>query len=149
MVICHRSVVALFAATAGWGGFGARTCGRGVHSYAFDFSVWELWGALLHGGRVVVVPFEVSRSPEEFWELVVRERVTMLSQTPSAFYQLVAGGAGGGGGGWRCGRWCSVVRRWIRPGWPWWYRTASDAPMLVNMYGITETTVHVTTIRSR
>ena len=59
------------------------------HSFAFDFSVWEIWGALLHGGRLVVVPHAVSRAPTDSWRCWSRERVTVLNQTPSAFYQLL------------------------------------------------------------
>ncbi len=65
------------------------------HSYAFDFSVWEIFGALLHGGRLVVVPRAVTRAPEEFAALLRQERVTVLNQTPSAFYQLSEAVLGG------------------------------------------------------
>src|SRR5207245_2099454 len=89
VVVSQRNVVRLFAATRDWFGFGVGDVFTLFHSYAFDFSVWELFGALLHGGRLVVVPFELSRSPGEFLDLLAREGVTVLSQTPSAFSQLL------------------------------------------------------------
>ncbi len=60
------------------------------HSYGFDFSVWELWGALLHGGRLVIVPTEVTRTPSAFFALLCAEGVTVLNQTPSAFQALMS-----------------------------------------------------------
>ncbi|MFD5090053.1 amino acid adenylation domain-containing protein [Amycolatopsis thailandensis] len=133
VVVPHRNVVALFAVTKGLFGFGAGDVWSWFHSFAFDFSVWELWGALVHGGRVVVVPFEVSRSPREFADLLVRERVTMLSQTPSAFYQLMEAT------GWESVRTVVFGGEALEPA-----RVDVSGPRLVNMYGITETTVHVT-----
>ncbi|MHA7702014.1 amino acid adenylation domain-containing protein [Mycobacterium sp. ML4] len=114
------------------------------HSYAFDFSVWEIWGALLHGGRLVVVPEPITRSPSDLLALLVAERVTMLSQTPSAFYALQAAEAAqpdlsrqlqletvvfGGE---------ALEPQRIRT----WLSNHPQAPRLINMYGITETTVH-------
>ncbi|OBK40968.1 hypothetical protein A5658_19550 [Mycobacterium sp. 1245111.1] len=114
------------------------------HSLAFDFSVWEIWGALLYGGRVVVVPDAIVRSPEDLHELLVTEDVTVLSQTPSAFYALqtadtlrpelgrqlkleavVFGGE-------------ALEPQRLAP----WLQGHEGFPRLINMYGITETTVH-------
>ncbi|MDX3745359.1 non-ribosomal peptide synthetase [Streptomyces sp. AK08-02] len=143
----HSNVVRLFRSTRHWFDFGPDDVWTLFHSYAFDFSVWELWGALLHGGTLVVVPFTVSREPEEFLRLLVQEHVTVLNQTPSAFGQLLRADAALP----ELGR--ELALRYIVFGGEaldfarvteWYTRHPQDAPVLVNMYGITETTVHVT-----
>src|SRR5258708_39959731 len=96
VVVAQRAVARLFTSTEGWFGFSAADVWTLFHSFAFDFSVWERWGALLHGGRLVVVPHFISRSPEAFLDLLRREAVTVLSQTPSAFRQLAPAAAAAG-----------------------------------------------------
>ncbi|MUN36833.1 non-ribosomal peptide synthetase [Actinomadura litoris] len=142
--VTHRNVVRLMAATDGDFGFGPDDAWTLFHSYAFDFSVWELWGALAHGGRLVVVPQSVTRAPEEFLDLLARERVTVLNQTPSAFYQLISADAAEGAG-------LPALRYVVFGGealdpsrLSGWYARHGERTRLVNMYGITETTVHVT-----
>ncbi|MEU0656877.1 amino acid adenylation domain-containing protein [Streptomyces albogriseolus] len=141
----HTNVVRLFAAAAEHFDFRADDVWTLFHSYAFDFSVWEIWGALLHGGRLVVVPYAVSRSPREFLDLLHREGVTVLNQTPSAFEQLVDADAERGGDAGAL-RYVVFGGEALRPARlrPWTERHGLDRPALVNMYGITETTVHVT-----
>ena len=143
-LITHHNVVRLFRATDHWFGFDEHDVWTLFHSYAFDFSVWEIWGALLYGGKVVVVPFEKSRSPSEFRELLSSERVTVLNQTPSAFRQLIQADATSSS---------PLSLRYVIFGGealdlaslrPWVKRHGDNAPRLINMYGITETTVHVT-----
>ena len=147
MLISHANVVRLLAATRGWYDFGPEDVWTLFHSYAFDFSVWELWGALAHGGRLVVVPEWVRRSPEDFCRLLAEEDVTVLNQTPSGFRQLQAAEAASGPAGSLRGLRLvifggealdvSALRGWLE-------RHGCERPRLVNMYGITETTVHVT-----
>jgi amino acid adenylation domain-containing protein len=114
------------------------------HSCAFDFSVWEIWGALAFGGRLVVVPFVVSRTPQAFAALLGAERVTVLNQTPSAFAQLSAH-LTAHGESLPSLRWVIFGGEKLEPALVrGWLETPGSATRLVNMYGITETTVHVT-----
>ncbi|MEW5928457.1 MAG: amino acid adenylation domain-containing protein, partial [Gemmatimonadota bacterium] len=140
----HRQVVRLLRSTERWFGFGEDDVWTLFHSYAFDFSVWEIWGALLHGGKLVVVPYLTSRDPEAFHALLRRERVTVLSQTPSAFRQLVTADRTSPGIGTL--RYVVLGGEALDPAAlaPWGERYGYECPVLVNMYGITETTVHVT-----
>ena len=147
VVVTHANVLRLFAATREWFGFGEGDAWTLFHSYAFDFSVWEMWGALLHGGRIVVVPFGVSRDPEAFRALLAREGVTVLNQTPSAFRQLAeADRLARADDGELALRWVVFGGEALEPAMlrPWVERHGDERPRLVNMYGITETTVHVT-----
>ena len=145
VTVIHANVARLLAATEAWFHFGRDDVWTIFHSYAFDFSVWEMWASLLHGGRVIIVPYEVSRSPLDFLFLLADEQVTMLNQTPSAFRELMAAEQ-------TCDR-CELALRFVIFGGEaldprslchWFERHAEAAPRLVNMYGITETTVHVT-----
>jgi non-ribosomal peptide synthetase component F len=88
VAIEHAAVTRLFSATDGWFGFRPSDVWTLFHSVSFDFSVWEIWGALLHGGRLVIVPESTTRDPAAFLRLLADEGVTVLNQTPSAFAAL-------------------------------------------------------------
>ncbi|MCU0072389.1 amino acid adenylation domain-containing protein [Pseudomonas koreensis] len=144
VMVEHRNVARLFGATHDWFRFNAQDVWALFHSFAFDFSVWEIWGALAYGGQLLVVPQRISRSPDECYALLCRTGVTVLNQTPSAFRQLIAAQER------------SPLQHSLRevifggealePGSlkPWYARIGNAGTRLVNMYGITETTVHVT-----
>ncbi|MFJ1972091.1 amino acid adenylation domain-containing protein [Streptomyces sp. NPDC087903] len=143
----HRNVVRLFTSTSEVFGFDRTDVWAGFHSAAFDFSVWEIWGALLHGGRLVVVHRDTARDPRGLHELLRRERVTVLNQTPSAFRNFINADAEAGVSS------SELALRYVVFGGekldhrmlaPWAGRHGLDSPALINMYGITETTVHVT-----
>lgn len=148
--LTHANVARLMAVTQDRFAFGPDDVWTLFHSYAFDFSVWEMWGALLYGGTLVVVPGDVARNPDEFLDLLVDRQVTVLNQTPSAFRSLVNLAAAGDP---RLDR--ATLRAVVFGGEklelaelrPWVDRFGLDRPVLVNMYGITETTVHTTYCR--
>ncbi|MBS1799357.1 MAG: amino acid adenylation domain-containing protein [Acidobacteria bacterium] len=145
VLVSHRNVVRLLSETEAWFHFNETDVWTMFHSFAFDFSVWEIWGPLTTGGKLVIVPFATSRSPEDFYALLSEQKVTVLNQTPSAFSllnQLEESGTtlplslrvvifGGEALQYRS------LRNWFK-------RHGDVRPQLVNMYGITETTVHVT-----
>jgi amino acid adenylation domain-containing protein len=143
VAVDHRNVIRLFTATRPQFDFDENDVWTVFHSAAFDFSVWEIWGGLLFGGRLVIVPLETARSAAAFHEFLRIHRVSILNQTPAAFYRLAPVNARAGA---RLNRLRAVVfggerlepaalRDWIE-------RYGDEHPRLVNMYGITEITVH-------
>lgn len=148
VIVSDNNVLRLFSHTDNLYHFSNEDVWTMFHSVAFDFSVWEIWGALLYGGQLVVVPYKTSRDPEAFMQLLMDKKVTVLNQTPSAFRQLlqcegiydkntvdkmhlkyvIFGGEALDFG---------MLKQWMDV-------YGDMKPLLVNMYGITETTVHVT-----
>ena len=146
VVVTHANVAHLISSTQRWYRFGPDDVWTLFHSFAFDFSVWEIWGALTYGGRLVVAPYWVTRSPEAFLSLLRSESVTVLNQTPSAFRQLIRAEEEAGDEGDLALRLVIFGGEALEPETlrPWFERHGDGVPQLVNMYGITETTVHVT-----
>ncbi|QPB24375.1 non-ribosomal peptide synthetase [Rhizobium sp. 007] len=144
VMVEHAQMARLFEATQDWYGFTEHDVWCLFHSISFDFSVWELWGALRYGGRLILVPSNTARSAPDFHELVCKSGVTVLNQTPSAFKAFMDV------------EFPSNVRNRLRyvifggealqPSIlkPWYERHSDSAPQLINMYGITEAIVHVT-----
>ncbi|MCO1334903.1 amino acid adenylation domain-containing protein [Microbulbifer sp. OS29] len=144
VLVEHGNVVRLFNSTNEQFQFCPDDVWTMCHSFAFDFSVWEIWGALNYGGRLVIVSQETSRSYDDLYRLLIEEQVTVLNQTPGSFYQLAHIDEA------QRSRLC--LRFVIFGGEalnlaalkPWVSHRGDASPQLVNMYGITETTVHVT-----
>ncbi|WP_323868276.1 AMP-binding protein, partial [Xenorhabdus szentirmaii] len=142
VMVEHANILRLLAATQDYFRFSHHDVWTLFHSFAFDFSVWELWGALAYGGRLVIVPAACARSPQAFYALLCDERVTVLNQTPSAFRQLIPAQDDT----------AHALRCIIFGGEalelpslaPWIANNPISQTRLVNMYGITEITVHAT-----
>lgn len=140
VITTHHNVLRLFSATDHWFEFNSHDVWSLFHSCVFDFSVWEMWGALLYGAKLVVIPKEVSRAPDVFAQWVEKYQITVLNQTPSAFKQYAAVGQ-------------PYHLRYVIFGGEaldipsvshWFEQHSEKQTKLINMYGITETTVHVT-----
>ncbi|MEQ9009030.1 MAG: AMP-binding protein, partial [Ekhidna sp.] len=139
----HRNVVRLLKPEKTPFDFDQHDVWTLFHSYCFDFSVWEIFGALTHGAKLIIVPVETTRQPSKFLDLLLDQQVTVLNQTPSAFYQLSS----------------ATLEKKANPEQLKWvifggeklfaeklqdWQSSYPLVKLVNMYGITETTVHVT-----
>ncbi len=145
-LLAHSCVNRLFSATSNLFAFADNQVWTMFHSLAFDFSVWEIWGALLFGSRLVVVSNNVRQQADQFYELLLNQRVTILSQTPSSFYRLMAVEQTHGDSSLFSLRDIIFGGEALRVAAldDWYRRHVQDQPRLINMYGITETTVHVT-----
>ncbi len=143
-MIEHASVLSLIEGCARLFTLGPSDTWTCFHSFAFDFSVWEAWGCLATGGRLLVVDEAEARSPTEFLRLLHAERVTILNQTPSAFAQLVVTEAAAPAD--LSLRLVILAGEALQPRLllRWFDRHGEDSCAIVNMYGITETTVHCT-----
>ncbi len=146
VIVTHHNVTRLFSATDDYFKFSEKDVWTLFHSFTFDLSVWEMWGAFFYGGKLVVVPYLTSRSPQAFYQLLSEHGATSLTQTPSAFRQLI----------WTdeaAPKRLPLELRWVvlagealqlQSLRPWFELHGDETPAIINMYGITETTVHVT-----
>ncbi len=142
-MIEHRNVVRLFFNDRALFDFTDKDVWTMFHSYCFDFSVWEMYGALLYGGKLIVIPKHIARDTAEYLKVLEQEKVTVLNQTPSAFYRLIEEDE-------KAGK-CELSIRHVifggealMPGMLKRFNEKYPKTKLINMYGITETTVHVT-----
>ena len=146
VLLSHYNLTRLFSSTAHWFEFDETDVWSFFHSYSFDFSAWEIWGAFFYGGRLLVIPHAMNRSFVRFYEYLEEQGVTVLSQTPTSFSQLITTEQ-------ELDRESRLKLRYVVFGGealhygslrPWFERHEECSPQLINMYGITETTVHVT-----
>ncbi|MEI8705461.1 AMP-binding protein [Pseudoalteromonas sp. B62] len=151
VMVEHNNVVRLFNACNAYYQFSEQDVWVLFHSYAFDFSVWEIFGALLYGGTLVIATQEACRSPEQIQDLLIQNKVTVLNQTPTAFYNLmpyfIKGIAANrlryiifGGEALEPSKLTPMFDCFAD-------NPALKAPEIINMYGITETTVHASYYR--
>lgn len=145
-MVSHRNVIRLMKNARHPFDFSAGDVWIVAHSYCFDFSVWEMYGALLYGGKLVVPAAEEVRNVQLFLGIVSRHKVTVLNQTPGAFYNFMHEALSGDNLDFSHLRYVIFGGDKLEPAYlnEWAAKYPLDQVKLVNMYGITETTVHVT-----
>ena len=143
-LIEHQNVTRLFKATESLFHFNEHDCWTLFHSFNFDFSVWEIFGALFYGGKLIIVPSQIQKTLEDFYELISEQNVTVLNMTPGVFYKLITLDQR---------HLKKLALRYVifggealsvKPLEAWFNTHGYESPQLINMYGITETTVFVT-----
>ncbi|KAF9344652.1 hypothetical protein BGX26_004066 [Mortierella sp. AD094] len=144
VMVEHAQVTRLFDATAAWYNFKASDTWIMTHTFSFDVSVWEIWGALRHGGKLIIPSYRTTQSPEDLYCLICKHGVTVLNMTPSAFRPLIASQS-------EMNRhdnlrYIILAGEALEPATlrSWYATRPGDSPKVVNMYGTTETTVHAT-----
>ncbi|WP_211234360.1 non-ribosomal peptide synthase/polyketide synthase, partial [Paenibacillus taiwanensis] len=142
-LIEHKNVVRLLFNSKNLFDFGPSDTWTLFHSFCFDFSVWEMYGALLYGGKLIIVPQLTAKNPAAFMELLAEQQVTILNQTPTYFYQLLREVLADGSPELRI-RQVIFGGEALSPQLLHDWRQKYPRTQLINMYGITETTVHVT-----
>ena len=142
-MLCHRNVVRLFKNDAPLYDFSENDVWTMFHSVSFDFSVWEMYGALLFGGKLVIVPEAVARDTNLYLDLLRKEKVTILNQTPTYFYNLLNSELDRLDSS-LCLRYIIFGGEALNPKSIQKWHFKYPFTKLINMYGITETTVHVT-----
>lgn len=142
-MITHRNVVRLLKNDKFQFDFNDKDVWTMFHSVAFDFSVWEMYGALLFGGRLVLVAEDIAKDPVEFLNLLRKENVTVLNQTPTYFYNLLDCELRNEDNNLKI-RYIIYGGEALKPNLIKSWKEKYNFTKLINMYGITETTVHVT-----
>ncbi|MGD2093332.1 MAG: amino acid adenylation domain-containing protein, partial [Candidatus Aminicenantes bacterium] len=143
VLVEHKNVVRLLFNDEFQFDFNSRDVWTLFHSFCFDFSVWEMYGALLYGGQLIVIPRMVARDPQAFLKRLQDHQVTVLNQTPTAFYNLVHEEVKQTGNHLTL-RYVIFGGEALQPGKLKEWKEKYPHTRLVNMFGITETTVHVT-----
>lgn len=147
VMLKHRNVVRLFKNdkmnSPDYYDFNEHDVWSMFHSFCFDFSVWEIYGALLYGGKIIMVPKKVIVNPSDFLKLLKKEKVTVLSQTPAAFYNLIEEDLKSDDRDLSI-RYVTFGGEELKPAMLEKWHKKYPETKLINMYGITETTVHVT-----